>query len=178
MPSLSAVDAVSLAALPLSIRTEDLRKVYTSPPPAATPGRGLTPAFGGARKKEKIEIVALDSLTLEVRPGEIFGLLGPNGAGKSTTVGILTTRIRPTGGRAWIGDADVWKKPVAVKPLIGVVPQRPNLDFSLTVREILTFHGAYFDFPRRNEPAARESSSSDSSSPTAPTTSPADSPAA
>jgi ABC-2 type transport system ATP-binding protein len=133
--------------LPLPIRTEDLRKVYTSPPPAATPGWGLTPALGGARKREKIEIVALDSLTLEVRPGEIFGLLGPNGAGKSTTVGILTTRIRPTGGRAWIGDADVWKKPVAVKPLIGVVPQRPNLDFSLTAREILTFHGAYFGLP-------------------------------
>jgi ABC-2 type transport system ATP-binding protein len=106
----------------------------------------LTPAFGGVRKKERIEIVALDSLTLEVLPGEIFGLLGPNGAGKSTTVGILTTRIRPTGGRAWIGDADVWKT-VAVKPLFGVVPQRPNLDFSLTVREILTFHGAYFGLP-------------------------------
>src|SRR5438445_54794 len=58
-----------------------------------------------------------------------------------------TTRSRPAGGRAWIGDADVWKKPVAVKPLIGVVPQRPNLDFSLTVREILTFHGAYFGLP-------------------------------
>src|SRR4029079_18117912 len=66
---------------------------------------------------------------------------------KSTTVGILTTRIRPTSGRAWIGDRDVWQKPVSVKPLIGVVPQRPNLDFALTVREILTFHGAYFGLP-------------------------------
>src|SRR2546426_993814 len=81
--------------------------------------------------------------------GEIFGLLGPNGAGKSTTVGILTTRVRPTGGQAWIGEYDVWKEQVAVKRLIGVVPQRPNLDFALTAREILLFHGAYFGMEPR-----------------------------
>jgi ABC-2 type transport system ATP-binding protein len=135
--------------MPLPIRTEDLRKVYTSAPPAATMAGAfsLSRPPGGKGKKEKIEVVALNGLSLEVRPGEIFGLLGPNGAGKSTTVGILTTRIRPTAGRAWIGDRDVWQKPVSVKPLIGVVPQRPNLDFSLTVREILTFHGAYFGLP-------------------------------
>jgi ABC-2 type transport system ATP-binding protein len=137
--------------MPLSIRTEDLRKVYTAAPAAATMAGAFAPSRAPARekksRKEKIEIVALAGLSLEIRPGEIFGLLGPNGAGKSTTVGILTTRIRPTGGRAWIGDHDVWKRPVAVKPLIGVVPQQPNLDFSLTVREILTFHGAYFGLP-------------------------------
>ncbi len=94
--------------------------------------------------KEFATVRALDGLTLAVRPGEIFGLLGPNGAGKSTTVGVLTTRVRPTSGRAWIGEHDVWQNPVAVKRLIGVVPQRPNLDFMLTAREILTFHGAYF----------------------------------
>ena len=104
----------------VGIRTEGLRKVFN-------PG-----------------VVALDELTLEVQPGEIFGLLGPNGAGKSTTVGVLTTRVRPTAGRAWIGDYDVWQRGVDVKRLIGVVPQRPNLDFALTAREILTFHGAYF----------------------------------
>jgi ABC-2 type transport system ATP-binding protein len=74
----------------------------------------------------------------------VFGLLGPNGAGKSTSVGILTTRVRPTGGRAWIGEHDVWQEQAAVKRLIGVVPQRPTLDFSLTAREILLFHAAYF----------------------------------
>lgn len=98
----------------------------------------------GLRKVFNPEVVALDDLTLEVKPGEIFGLLGPNGAGKSTTVGVLTTRVRPTAGRAWIGDYDVWQRGVDVKRLIGVVPQRPNLDFALTAREILTFHGAYF----------------------------------
>lgn len=90
------------------------------------------------------EIVALDGLSLDVEGGEIFGLLGPNGAGKSTTVGILTTRVRPTNGQAWIGDYDVWAQQAEVKRLIGVVGQRPNLDFTLTAREILLFHGAYF----------------------------------
>jgi ABC-2 type transport system ATP-binding protein len=123
------------------IRTRDLRKVYSSAPPMAAGGGFM------ARRKSKQparEIVALDGLSLDVNPGEIFGLLGPNGAGKSTTVGILTTRVRPTGGQAWIGDYDVWAQQVEVKRLIGVVGQRPNLDFTLTAREILLFHGAYF----------------------------------
>jgi ABC-2 type transport system ATP-binding protein len=64
-------------------------------------------------------------------------------------VGILTTRVRPTGGQAWIGEHDVWAEQVAVKRLIGVVQQRPNLDFSLTAREILLFHGAYFGIESR-----------------------------
>ena len=57
--------------------------------------------------------------------------------------------MRPTGGQAWIGERDVWAEQVAVKRLIGVVPQRPNLDFSLTAREILLFHGAYFGLDSR-----------------------------
>lgn len=129
----------------VGIRTNALRKVYTSAPPLAAGARGFT--FSGPQKKSKQpkpEVVALDGVSLEVAPGEIFGLLGPNGAGKSTTVGILTTRVRPTGGEAWIGDHDVWKEQPVVKRLIGVVAQRPNLDFSLTAREILMFHGAYF----------------------------------
>src|SRR5690349_19327008 len=100
----------------------DLRKVYTSPPPMAAAGFGVG-AFGprGPKKKgPKPQIVALDGVSLEIQPGEIFGLLGPNGAGKSTTVGILTTRIRPTGGQAWIGDYDVWQQQVSAKWLIGV----------------------------------------------------------
>ena len=123
------------------IRTRDLRKVYSSPPPLAAGG-----GFVVRRKKDQPvrEIVALDGLSLDVEGGEIFGLLGPNGAGKSTTVGILTTRVRPTNGQAWIGDYDVWAQQVEVKRLIGVVGQRPNLDFTLTAREILLFHGAYF----------------------------------
>ena len=110
---------------------------------------------GKGKKQPKPEIVALDGLSLQILPGEIFGLLGPNGAGKSTTVGILTTRVRPTSGQAWIGEHDVWMEQVAVKRLIGVVSQRPNLDFALTAREILLFHGAYFgiDAQQRSQSA-------------------------
>jgi ABC-2 type transport system ATP-binding protein len=120
--------------------------VYDSAPPSAARGP-LAPARGG--EKKKFEVVALDGISLEIPAGEIFGLLGPNGAGKSTTIGILTTRTRPSGGRAFIGEYDVWRQQVAAKRLIGVVPQRPNLDFSLTAREILAFHGAYFGQPTR-----------------------------
>jgi ABC-2 type transport system ATP-binding protein len=129
----------------VGIRTQDLKKVYTSAPPLGAGVGGFSFAPPRAKTKQpKPEIIALAGVSLEVIPGEIFGLLGPNGAGKSTTVGILTTRVRPSGGQAWIADHDVWKDQVAVKRLIGVVAQRPNLDFSLTAREILSFHGAYF----------------------------------
>src|SRR5215472_5021207 len=127
------------------IRTVELRKVYTSLPPVAAGVGGFSfRAPGGKTKQAKPQITALDGISLEIHPGEIFCLLGPNGAGKSTTVGILTTRVRPTSGQALLGELDVWLNQVAVKRLIGVVAQRPNLDFNLTAREILTFHGAYF----------------------------------
>src|SRR5581483_593444 len=127
-----------------AIRTRDLRKIYNTSPPAGT-GRGDALASRRRSKKDpKPEIIALDGINLDVAPGQIFGLLGPNGAGKSTTVGILTTRVRPTSGTAWIGQHDVWRDQTAAKREIGVVAQRPNLDFSLTAREILLFHGAYF----------------------------------
>jgi len=131
--------------MPLGIRTLELRKVYSSLPPGAAPsGFGLTARRAKSAKQPKPQIVALDGVSLDIKAGEIFGLLGPNGAGKSTTVGVLTTRVRPTSGQAWIGEYEVWKQPVAVKRLIGVVAQLPNLDFVLTAREILLFHGAYF----------------------------------
>jgi len=141
----ASYDCLPVAA---SIRTLDLRKIYTSAPPGGM-GPGFAFAAVGSKraKQPKASIVAVDGLSLEVAAGEIFGLLGPNGAGKSTTVGVLTTRVRPTSGEAWIGDYEVWKQPVAVKHLIGVVAQRPNLDFALTAREILLFHGAYFGLP-------------------------------
>src|SRR5271163_2171520 len=128
------------------IRTSELRKVYNTAPPLAA-GSGGAFSFAAKRskgKQPKPEIVALNGISLDIHSGEIFCLLGPNGAGKSTTVGILTTRVRPTAGQAWIGEHDVWKEQSTVKRLIGVVAQRPNLDFALTAREILAFHGAYF----------------------------------
>ncbi len=131
----------------IGIRIEELRKVYDTPPPMAARGAGFTFTpirTKSSKEKKKFEVVALAGISLEIHPGEIFGLLGPNGAGKSTTIGILTTRTQPTSGRAFIGEYDVWQEQVKAKRLIGVVPQRPNLDFALTAREILLFHGAYF----------------------------------
>jgi ABC-2 type transport system ATP-binding protein len=75
-------------------------------------------------------------------------LLGPNGAGKTTTLGILTTRVRLTSGSATVAGAEVGRQDVEVRRRIGVVPQRPNPDRALTVRENLEFHAAYFGIPR------------------------------
>jgi ABC-2 type transport system ATP-binding protein len=126
-----------------AIRTQSLRKVYPVPKPRRWGGQ--RPAAGaGAQATPPGEIVALEGLDLEVAEGEFFGLLGPNGAGKTTTIGVLTTRVRLTSGSAWVAGHDVVRESVAVKQRIGVVPQRPNPDNSLSVRENLVFHGTYF----------------------------------
>lgn len=132
-----------------AIRTSNLRKIYNSNPPAGAVRADATGSTGKRNKDSKPQITALDGIDLDVPPGQIFGLLGPNGAGKSTTVGILTTRVRPTSGTAWISGHDVWRDQTTAKRQIGVVAQRPNLDFSLTAREILLFHGAYFGLSSR-----------------------------
>jgi len=115
------------------IQTSGLEKIY--------PGPRLR---GPERTKAPRGVVALGGLDLQIRAGEFFGLLGPNGAGKTTTLGILTTRVRPTAGRATVAGADVVSEPARVKRQIGVVPQRPNPDRGLSVRENLLFHAAYF----------------------------------
>src|SRR5262249_14727203 len=90
---------------------------------------------------------AVDGISFAVRPAEVFGLLGPNGAGKTTTVGVLTTRVRPTGGTALVGGIDVVRDPVAARRRLAVVPQRVNLDRSLTARQNLVFHAASHGVP-------------------------------
>jgi ABC-2 type transport system ATP-binding protein len=94
-------------------------------------------------------VKALDTLSLRVQPGEIFGLLGPNGAGKTTTVGICTTRVRATAGRALIQGYDVARDPAEVKRRIGVVTQQNTLDRSCTIRENLVYHCRYFGMGSR-----------------------------
>jgi daunorubicin resistance ABC transporter ATP-binding subunit len=106
-----------------AIRTEGLRKTYKS-------SRG--------------DVEAVRGIDLNVPQGEFFGLLGPNGAGKSTTIGMLTTLVAPTGGRAWVAGHDVVKYPVAVKRRIGVVTQNNTLDMQLTVQENLEFRSRFF----------------------------------
>jgi ABC-2 type transport system ATP-binding protein len=103
------------------IRTVELTKVY--------PG---------------MDVPAVDKLDLSVHAGEIFGLLGPNGAGKTTTAGMLTTRVIPTSGTAYVGAIDVVRYPALAKQLIGIVSQQNTLDRQLTVWENLYFHGRLF----------------------------------
>src|SRR5215831_18191830 len=99
---------------------------------------GLTKTYPGT------DFRAVDELHLRVATGEVFGLLGPNGAGKTTTVGVLTTRVLPTSGGAFVGGIDVVRHPTLVKQLIGVVSQQNTLDRQLTPWENLYFHGRLF----------------------------------
>jgi len=118
-------------------------------PPLAVEARGLVKRFGRVR--------ALDGLDLRLRTGEIYGFLGPNGAGKTTTIRILTGLLRPDGGEARVGGADVVRNPVAAKAQIGVVSQQLNLDPDLTVAESLELHGILHGMPRAERRArARE----------------------
>ena len=98
----------------------------------------LTKIYGGT------DFHAVDELNLSVESGEIFGLLGPNGAGKTTTAGMLTTRVIPTSGNAYVAGIDVVAHPVLVKQLIGTVSQTNTLDRQLNVWENLYFHGRLF----------------------------------
>jgi ABC-2 type transport system ATP-binding protein len=99
---------------------------------------GLRKVYAGA------DFAAVDGLDLSVRGGEIFGLLGPNGAGKTTTAGMLTTRVIPTSGEAYVGAIDVVAQPALAKQLIGIVSQQNTLDRQLNVWENLYFHGRLF----------------------------------
>ncbi len=103
----------------------------------------------GLTKTYPTGVTAVDGLDLAVSEGEIFGLLGPNGAGKTTTVGMLTTRVIPTSGRAMVGGIDVVAHPSTAKAEIGVVSQTNTLDRSLTVWENLYFHGRYFGMGKK-----------------------------
>ena len=89
-------------------------------------------------------ITAVAGIDLEVGHGEILGLLGPNGAGKSTTIGIITTRVRPSEGEVRVFGTDAVRDPARVKATLGVVQQMNTLDRSLTLRENLYYHCRYF----------------------------------
>ncbi len=111
-------------------------------------GSGAVVVEDLVKRYAKSQVNAVDGISFEVAPGEIFGLLGPNGAGKTTTVGVLTTRVLPTSGRASVGGVDVARHPVHARALLAVVPQRNNLDRALTIRDNLMFHAAYHSVPR------------------------------
>ena len=88
---------------------------------------------------------AVKGISFDIQEGEIFSLLGPNGAGKTTTISVLSTLYAPTKGDAVIAGHSVTKDPMAVKQVIGVVPQELALYDDLTARENLAFWGKMYN---------------------------------
>jgi len=92
---------------------------------------------------------AVDTLTLSVQPGEVFGLLGSNGAGKTTTIKMLTTLLPPSSGEAHVAGFSITTQAVEVRRVIGYVPQAVSVDGSLTGYENLLIFAKLYDLPRR-----------------------------
>ena len=94
--------------------------------------------------KQYGDFTAVKGISFDIKEGEIFSLLGPNGAGKTTTISMLSTLYVPTSGDATVGGHSVTKAPMAVKQMIGVVPQEIALYEDLTARENLNFWGQMY----------------------------------
>jgi ABC-2 type transport system ATP-binding protein len=92
--------------------------------------------------------VAVDSLSLHVGAGEVYGLIGPNGSGKTTTVKMVTGLYRPTGGRVLVGGHDLGADPEAAKRLIGYIPDEPFVYEKMSGREFLHLVGELYGVPR------------------------------
>jgi ABC-2 type transport system ATP-binding protein len=90
------------------------------------------------------DFTAVNGISFDINAGEIFSLLGPNGAGKTTTISILSTLFTPTSGEASIGGHSVTREAMAVRNLIGVVPQELALYDDLSARENLVFWGQMY----------------------------------
>ncbi|MET7996025.1 ATP-binding cassette domain-containing protein [Amycolatopsis sp. NPDC005232] len=101
---------------------------------------GLHHSFGTTK--------AVDGVDLEIVPGEIFGLLGPNGAGKTTTIRMITTLLPLDAGAITVFGVDVTRRRMAVRRLIGYVPQQLSADGALTGRENVSLFARLFDVPR------------------------------
>lgn len=94
------------------------------------------------------DFIAVDSISFNVKKGEILGFLGPNGAGKSTTIRMLTTLTRPTAGTAIINGFDIIKSPAEVRKHIGLVAEKIILYDHLTANENLQFFGRLFNLSK------------------------------
>jgi len=110
--------------------------------------RELTRRFG--------ELTAVDGVSFDVGPGELFGLVGPDGAGKTTTLRMLAGVLRPTSGDATIGGISVARDPEGAKHRIAYVSQRFGLYTDLTIRENIDFYADLYEVPRRERPARLE----------------------
>ncbi len=100
----------------------------------------LTKRYGG--------FTALDSLTMHIDKGTVFGFVGPNGAGKSTTMSILATLLNPTSGTAKVGGYEVTERPKEVRKLIGYMPDFFGVYDNFKTTEYLDFYGASYGIPR------------------------------
>ena len=93
------------------------------------------------------EMTAVNNLSLQVVKGEAFGLLGPNGAGKTTLIRILTMLAKASSGQIQVAGHDLQSQPLAIKKVIGIVPQHFNLDTDLTCAENLVLHAKLHHLP-------------------------------
>ena len=100
-------------------------------------------------KRYPTGVEALRGVSLEIKPGELFGLLGPNGAGKSTLIHCTTGLAQPTSGEVRVFGNDAIHHYQEARVAVGLAPQDPNLDFFLTLEETLDFHGGYFGMPKK-----------------------------
>jgi len=98
---------------------------------------GLTRRFG--------KFVAVDSVSIEVARGEVFGFLGANGAGKTTMIRMLCGLLKPSSGKATIAGFDIYKKSEQIKKNIGYMSQRFSLYDDLTIRENMDFYGGIYN---------------------------------
>jgi len=103
------------------------------------------------------EVKAVNDVSFDVRPGEIFAFLGPNGAGKTTTIQMLTTLLKPTSGRMTIDGRDPVTHPLDVRSRFGIVFQDPSVDGELTAYENMDLHGVLYHVPRRTRAERIES---------------------
>lgn len=103
------------------------------------------------------KIKAVDSVSFEVKEGEIFGFLGPNGAGKTTTINMLTTLLQPSSGNAEVCGYDVHKYPNNVRRSVGVVPQEYTADEEMTGYDNIILCADLYGMPRSvSKPHAQE----------------------
>ncbi len=102
------------------------------------------------------DFVAVDDVSLDVKPGEIFGFLGPNGAGKSTTIRILCGLLAPTSGEASVGGFDVKTQPEEIRRNIGYMSQKFSLYDDLSVEENIEFFGGVYGVSDKELPAREE----------------------
>jgi len=93
--------------------------------------RNLTKKYGNH--------IAVDDISLDIKPGKVYGFLGPNGAGKSTTMNIITGYLAPTSGEVKIDGHDIYKEPEEAKACIGYLPEIPPLYVDMKVEEYLEF---------------------------------------